>query len=71
MAAVSPKELRQLVNRLEAEAASGPWLYKLRVVALALLGYAYLLLILAFSAYPFCSFSGSSPARRPCSFSSS
>jgi hypothetical protein len=49
MAAVSPKELRQLVNRLEAEAVSRPWLYKARVVALALLGYGYLLLILALS----------------------
>jgi hypothetical protein len=49
MAAVSPKELRQLVNRLEAEAASRPGLYKLRVVALALLGYGYLLLILVLS----------------------
>jgi hypothetical protein len=38
MAMVSPKELRQLVNRLEAEAASHPWLYKMRVLALALLG---------------------------------
>jgi hypothetical protein len=43
MAAVSPKELRQLVKRLEAEAASRPWLYKLRVLGLALLGYAYML----------------------------
>jgi hypothetical protein len=49
MAAVSPKELRQLVNRLEAEAGARPWLYKARVVALALLGYGYLLLILALS----------------------
>ncbi len=49
MVAVSPKELRQLVSRFEAEAASHPWLYKARVVALALLGYGYLLLILAFS----------------------
>lgn len=49
MAAVSPKELRQLVSRLEAEAASRPWLYKIRVFTLALLGYGYLLLILALS----------------------
>src|SRR5438128_12200258 len=49
MAAVSPKELSELVNRLEAEAASRPWLYKARVVALALLGYACLLLILVLS----------------------
>jgi hypothetical protein len=47
--AVSPKEFRQLVNRLEAEAASRPWLYKACVVALALLGYGYLLLILTLS----------------------
>jgi hypothetical protein len=49
MASVSPKELRQLVSRLESEAASRPWLYKARVVGLALLGYAYLLLILVLS----------------------
>jgi hypothetical protein len=47
--AVSPKELRQLVNRLEAEAASRPWLYKLRVLGLALVGYAYLFFIFVLS----------------------
>ena len=46
---MSQKELRQLVVRLEADAASRPWRYKARVVALALLGYAYLLLILVLS----------------------
>jgi hypothetical protein len=45
----SPTELRQLVNRLEAEAASRPWLYKLRVLGLALVGYAYLFLIFVLS----------------------
>ena len=49
MAAVSPKELRQLVNRLEAEAASRPWLYKLPVLGLALVSYAYLFLIFVLS----------------------
>jgi hypothetical protein len=45
MAGVSPKELRQIVNRLEIEAASRPWLYKFRVIAFV--GYAYLFLILS------------------------
>ena len=39
MVAVSPKELRQLVSRLEAgAAASRPWLYKLRVALQQLAG---------------------------------
>ena len=49
MASVSPKELRQLVNRLEAEAVSRPWLYELPVLGLALVGYAYLFLIFVLS----------------------
>jgi hypothetical protein len=36
-------------QQARGEAASRPWLYKPRAVALALLGYAYLLVILALS----------------------
>jgi hypothetical protein len=50
MAAMSQKKPHQLVSLLETEAASHPWLYKDPRPWPALLGYAYMLLILLLSA---------------------
>ena len=40
------REFEQLVARLEAQALRRPWLYKMRVLALALLGYGYIAFML-------------------------